>query len=370
MKQKNNKNITKITSGALALLLASGCLIGNSKADSEAVQGEGDQVQIGDKAEGKPDNFDNIGNSNDGKQDKPTEKTNDAEKPDTNKEDKTELDKQKNILKSSLEELPKFYAEDAGYKNEFKNKLKDTHAKYTDLLNGAPTIDQLKAAINDIHNLTTVEANNNLEANKQDEEVRDQEPDNKGNKTNPDGNTTTPDKGGNSDNNKETDNNNNGENSGSKPAETNNSNNNPSTDNNSGSDKANEPSVPGENDSDVSKEIKGKIAGEINKFKALLNNGSWTDESIKAAKAKISDLELVLMKSNLTEKDLTEVKVALNDIQINLLKKKEVVTVKRASNNVIKSNSGNVKTGVESLASVLITLSSSTLALFASKKRK
>lgn len=40
MKQNKNKNITKITSGALVLLLASGCYIGNSNAEGSRIEGE------------------------------------------------------------------------------------------------------------------------------------------------------------------------------------------------------------------------------------------------------------------------------------------------------------------------------------------
>lgn len=44
MRQNKNKKITKITSGALVLLLASGGLISNSLADGESLQAEGDSI--------------------------------------------------------------------------------------------------------------------------------------------------------------------------------------------------------------------------------------------------------------------------------------------------------------------------------------
>lgn len=371
MKQKNNKCVTKITSGALALLLASGCIIGNSKADV-TIQGEGkDNVQIGHKAQGQKDDFANVGNPNNND----TTQKDKGNKPNNDLQEKIKIEKIK-ILKSNLEELPNFYSAEAGYNETFKNKLKEKHTEYSNLLKNNPTTEQLTTAINDIHNLTTVEGEKNKI--QQDENVNDIP--NNGNQggTNT-GNTT-----------EKPDDKNQGEvNTGStaeKPADKNqgeantgNTTEKPSDKNqgqtnvgsNTETTNQNQPAIPSANDSKKSKEIKDKIAGEINKFKALLNDKIWTVESIEAAKSKINKLELLLNKNNLTEKDLSEAKATLNDIQINVLKKKAKTDIKKVTpKTVIKTKSNNVQTGVESLASVLLTLGSSSLALFASKKRK
>ena len=386
MKQKNNKCVTKITSSALALLLASGCIIGNSKADG-TIQGEGkNNVQIGREAQGQKDNFANVGNPN----------NNDTTQKDKGNKPNNDLQEKIKILESNLEELPNFYSAEAGYNETFKNKLKEKHTEYSNLLKNNPTTEQLTTAINDIHNLTTVEGEKNkIPKKQQDAHVNDIQ--NNGNQggTNT-GNTTekAADKNqgevntGNTTE-KPADKNQGEANTGNtteKPADKNqgeantgNTTEKPSDKNqgqtnvgsNTETTNQNQPAIPSANDSKKSKEIKDKIAGEINKFKALLNDKIWTVESIEAAKSKINKLELLLNKNNLTEKDLSEAKATLNDIQINVLKKKAKTDIKKVTpKTVIKTKSNNVQTGVESLASVLLTLGSSSLALFASKKRK
>lgn len=369
MKQKNNKCVTKITSGALALLLASGCIIGNSKADG-TIQGEGkDKVQIGHEAQGQKDNFANVGNPN----------NNDATQKYKGNKPNNNLKEKIKILESNLEELPNFYSAEAGYNETFKNKLKEKHTEYSNLLKNNPTTEQLTTAINDIHNLTTVEGEKNkISKKQQDAHVNDIQ--NNGNQggTNT-GNTTekTADKNQGEANTgsttEKTADKNQGEvntgNTTEKPSDKNQGQTNVGS--NTETTNQNQPAIPSANDSKKSKEIKDKIAGEINKFKALLNDKIWTVESIEAAKSKINKLELLLNKNNLTEKDLSEAKATLNDIQINVLKKKAKTDIKKVTpKTVIKTKSNNVQTGIESLASVLLTLGSSSLALFASKKRK
>lgn len=357
MKQKNNKCVTKITSGALALLLASGCIIGNSKADG-TIQGEGkDKVQIGREAQGQKDNFANVGDPNNND----TTQKYKGNKPNNDLQEKIKIEKIK-ILKSNLEELSNFYSAEAGYNETFKNKLKEKHTEYSNLLKKNPTTEQLTAAINDIHNLTTVEGEENKISQKQQDEHVNDIPNNGNQGETNTGNTTE----------EPTDKNQGEANTGStteKTADKNQGQTNVGS--NTETTNQNQPAIPSANDSKKSKEIKDKIAGEINKFKALLNDKIWTVESIEAAKSKINKLELLLNKNNLTEKDLSEAKATLNDIQINVLKKKAKTDIKKVTpKTVIKTKSNNVQTGVESLASVLLTLGSSSLALFASKKRK
>ena len=374
MKQQNNKCVTKITGGALALLLASGCIIGNSKADKESVQGEGSSVTVGGVSESQNSSLENVGKT------APT-----IAKEENKNKDKDTLQAKINLLKEKLSELTKIYATDAGYNDGFKTKAKDIHDAYSEALNNNPTIEQLDLAIPEVEKIISESKNNEipkkLPESPEDEQQNgakantDKPNDNKVNKNTPavsneksaenkdDKNVPAP--------------------SNEKPAENKDDKNVPAAPNKKPAENKddknvpapsnkNHPSVPGENDSSVSIHIKDKIAGEINKFKSLLNDGSWTEESIKLAKNKINKLELVLMSNNLTEKDLSEVKANLNDIQINILKKKAKPSdnKKIVNNTVIRTNSNNVQTGVESLSSVLITLSASSLALFTSKKRK
>ncbi|MDU6791649.1 MAG: hypothetical protein E6427_02925, partial [Anaerococcus sp.] len=216
--------------------------------------------------------------------------------------------------------------------------------------------DDLQAAIDNINSIIADE-NNNYEAKDTHEIVKDKEKIGTGNNSKPSENNTTTD-GKTSD----------GSTIGSNPGQTGTK---PSTETNSEIDKPKQPPVPGEKDNKKSVEIKDKIAGEINKFKALLKDGSWTEESLKLANAKIAELEKTLLKSDLTEKDLEDVKASLNDIQINVLKKTAPKAQRKATNNVvIRNNSNNVKTGVPSLGTVLTLLNFSTFALFKSKKRK
>lgn len=381
MKQNKNKNITKITSGALVLLLASGCLIGNSKADeTDKVVAEGRDIKIeGNTTEGTPANFDEIPDktaepTKENKDEKPAEPTkensenekkpaqpnqkeqNQPEVKNTNEEIENKKPTLEAEFETKLNELTKYFAKDAGFKDSFKKRAEEAHTKYSNLLNEAPTNDDLQAAIDNINSIIADE-NNNYEAKDTHEIVKDKEKIGTGNNSKPSENNTTTD-GKTSD----------GSTIGSNPGQTGTK---PSTETNSEIDKPKQPPVPGEKDNKKSVEIKDKIAGEINKFKALLKDGSWTEESLKLANAKIAELEKTLLKSDLTEKDLEDVKASLNDIQINVLKKTAPKAQRKATNNVvIRNNSNNVKTGVESLASVLVTLSSSSLALFASKKRK
>lgn len=379
MKQNKNKNITKITSGALVLLLASGCLIGNSKAEeAEKVGAEGKNVIIQNKqTESKPANLNDIGKEietdkpaeppKENKDEKPAEPTKensenekkpaqpDQKQPEINKTNE-DIENKKEALKTKLAELTKYFAEDAGFNDSFKKKAKDAHTEYSNLLNGTHTSEDLQAAINNINSIIA-DANNNLESKDTHEIVKDKQNIGNENNSNTAGNATTTDGEINP-----------GSTTGSKTGKTGTD---PSTNKNSGIDNSKQQPVPGEKDNKKSVEIKGKIAGEINKFKALLKDGSWTEESLKLANAKITELEKTLLKSDLTEKDLEDVKASLNDIQINVLKKTAPKVQRKATNNVvIRNNSNNVKTGVESLASVLVTLSSSSLAFFASKKRK
>lgn len=379
MKQQNNKCVTKITGGALALLLASGCIIGNSKADNkESVQGEGSSVTVGGVSESQNSSLEKVGKT------APT-----TVKEENKNKDKDTLQAKINLLKEKLSELTKIYATDAGYNDGFKTKAKDIHDAYSEALNNNPTIEQLDLAIPEVEKIISESKNNEmpkkLPESPEDEQKNgakantDKPNDNKVNKNTPAVSNEKPAE--NKDNKKVP------AASNEKPAENKDDKNVPaasnekpaeSKDNKNAQANSNEktnknhPSVPGENDSSVSIHIKDKIAGEINKFKSLLNDGSWTEESIKLAKNKINKLELVLMSNNLTEKDLSEVKANLNDIQINILKKKAKPSYNKkiVNNTVIRTNSNNVQTGVESLSSVLITLSASSLALFTSKKRK
>lgn len=131
----------------------------------------------------------------------------------------------------------------------------------------------------------------------------------------------------------------------------------------------------------------------------MLKDGSWTKESGKEAENIILKAEKALIKDNLTKKAYEKIAEDLDGIQINVLKKEsnsnkaykpsfeEVVVDKdKSSKNdnkkdqakkvVLKSapnkenKSTNVKTGVKSLSSVLIALSSAGAAFFASRKRK
>ncbi|MDY3005493.1 glucosaminidase domain-containing protein [Anaerococcus porci] len=134
---------------------------------------------------------------------------------------------------------------------------------------------------------------------------------------------------------------------------------------------------------------KDKLADEINKIKILLKDGSWTKESGQNAEKIIKEVEEALLKENLTSKEYDKLKDELNNIQINILKKandaddrymakdnKKVnkilikVDNKASEKTEIKKESTNVKTGVGSLSSILLTLITTGSVLFASKKRK
>ena len=147
------------------------------------------------------------------------------------------------------------------------------------------------------------------------------------------------------------------------------------------------------------KELKQKLIDKINNVKILLKDGSWTKESGKEAESIIINAENALIKDELTEEIYGKIAKGLDNIQINVLKKesksskaykptfeKVVVDEDKSSKNdnkkdqakkvVLKSapnkenKSTNVKTGVKSLSSVLIALSSAGAAFFASRKRK
>lgn len=149
------------------------------------------------------------------------------------------------------------------------------------------------------------------------------------------------------------------------------------------------------------KELKQNLIDKINKVKILLKDGTWTKESGKKAENIILKAENALIKDEFTKETYKEIANELDSIQINVLKKEtksnnaykpsfdqEVVDDKdktkdnkdnknvEAKKLVLKSapkkesESTNVKTGVKSLSSVLLTLSSAGAAFFASRKRK
>lgn len=149
------------------------------------------------------------------------------------------------------------------------------------------------------------------------------------------------------------------------------------------------------------KELKQKLIDKINNVKILLKDGSWTKESGKEAEKIILKAENALIKDDLNKESYEKIAKDLDNIQINVLKKEsksndsykpsfdqEISNDENDSNGnkndkkveakklVLKSapkketKSTNVKTGVKSLSSVLLTLSSAGAAFFASRKRK
>lgn len=133
---------------------------------------------------------------------------------------------------------------------------------------------------------------------------------------------------------------------------------------------------------------KDKLAGEINKIKILLKDGSWTKKSSDEAKKILNEIEKSLTKDKLTTKEYNKLVDDLNYIQINVLKEAKKVSkdankdentnarlVKKVKNTTdnkteVKNESTNVKTGVGSLSSILLTITGASSALFASRKRK
>ncbi|EGC84277.1 hypothetical protein [Anaerococcus hydrogenalis] len=350
MKQNKNKNITKITSGALVLLLASGCYIGNSNA--EGIKTDSPDMEVSDK-ESKPAKESTIGDAIK-KISETTEK----------KENKSQDEKENSVTPPTDEGSPaqpqdesKIAEESIGNDNS-NNK------------------DDVKPNNNRKENNKEISAENSesqtLTSDKKEEETKEAE--------------DTP-KTKDENKNKPADDNNVGKESEAKNTNTKEEKTESTIDSDSKQSKLESQTVPGQGDDQNSKKLKSEIAGEINNIKALVNDGTWSEESVKAAKAKITNLEAFLLKGDLKDKDLAEVKSALNDIQINVLKKKIVKETNVVKNDdkkvvsneksnklsqktVIKSNTDNVQTGVGSLSSVLLTLGSSSLALFAGKKRK
>lgn len=384
MKQNKNKNITKITSGALVLLLASGCYIGNSNADSEKNINEVKNAIV-DPSETKSEEHNSIAKAleNLGANNKGIENT-----QETNKSNSELNTSNKNIAEKQAEETTKVVPidspEDSNNKDEEKqNNInkgnnKENPAESAGSQSSQPdkkvenqkdtekTEDNSKSADNNQGNAVIKPSQSDKEEKKQKEtknENKDKATD-KNNEKKESEDTTTNSKKENTETDTET--------------------------NNSVQKNQNKPksqTVPGQGDDQSSKKLKSEIAGEINNIKALVNDGTWSEESVKAAKTKITNLEAFLLKGDLKDKDLAEVKSALNDIQINVLKKKIVKETNVVKNDdkkvvsneksnkpsqktVIKSNTDNVQTGVGSLSSVLLTLGSSSLALFAGKKRK
>lgn len=351
MKQNKNKNITKITSGALVLLLASGCYIGNSNA--EDINTEAPDMEVSDK-ESKPAKESTIGDAIK-KISETTEK----------KENKSQDEKENSVTPPTDEGLPaqpqdesKIAEESIG--NDNSNNKDDVKPNNN---NSKENNKEISAENSESQTPTS---------DKKEEETKEAED-----------NPKTKDEN----KNKPADDNNVGKESEAKNTNTKEEKTEATIDSDSKQSKLESQTVPGQGDDQNSKKLKSEIAGEINNIKALVNDGSWSEESVKAAKTKITNLEAFLLKGDLKDKDLAEVKSAINDIQINVLKKKVVketnveknddkkIVSNKESNKpsqktVIKSNTDNVQTGVGSLSSVLLTLGSSSLALFAGKKRK
>lgn len=354
MKQNKNKNITKITSGALVLLLASGCYIGNSNAESNATEYPNMEIA---KNESGSIKVDTIGDTL------------------KNKSDKTE--KIENISTSEEKNLVTQPRSDEGStaQPEDENIIDEESIGSNDSSNNKDDVNQNN---NKEDNKNTTTESSESQASKSDEKEEKKEEPNKGEDT-----PKTKDEN----KNKPADDNNVGKESEAKNTNTKEEKTEATIDSDSKQSKLESQTVPGQGDDQNSKKLKSEIAGEINNIKALVNDGTWSEESVKAAKTKITNLEAFLLKGDLKDKDLVEVKSALNDIQINVLKKKIVKETNVVKNDdkkvvsneksnkpsqktVIKSNTDNVQTGVGSLSSVLLTLGSSSLALFAGKKRK
>src|SRR5690625_1594728 len=150
MRQNKNKKITKITSGALVLLLASGGLISNSLADGESLQAEGDNIKVSPEIT----HSESIDGSLSDAVDKKAE---DVEKND-NKENKN---LNKISLGENLAKVKSFTDENAGYNQEFKQRANKAYNDYSYLLNAdANEKDIIKA--NDALLTIIQDASNNL----------------------------------------------------------------------------------------------------------------------------------------------------------------------------------------------------------------
>lgn len=371
MKQNKNKNITKITSGALVLLLASGCYIGNSNADSEKNINEVKNAIV-DPSETKSEEHNSITKALENLGANNTNNKGKENTPETNKSNSELNTSNKNIAEKQAEETTNVEPIDPHEDSNNKDEEKQNNINKGNNKENQPENSESQASKTDQKEEKQKEAektedNSKSEDNNQGNTVikpsqSDKEEDKQNEIKKPENNPKTKDE---------------------------NKNTNSQTNNTSKSiqNKTEVQTVPGQGDNQDSKKLKNEIAGEINGIKALVNDGTWSEESVKAAKAKITNLEAFLLKGDLKDKDLAEVKSALNDIQINVLKKKIVKETNIVKNDdkkvvsnekynklsqktVIKSNTDNVQTGVGSLSSVLLTLGSSSLALFASKKRK
>lgn len=358
MKQNKNKNITKITSGALVLLLASGCYIGNSNADSNS---EGSVIEDKDMKIS--------GTISESKKENTISGALYAVSKTTENNDVNTSENNENLGSSLSDEGS--VAELTGEKVEEKEDLNS--------VNSSNDSNQTNSSVKKEDENKDKAVNKPSQSDKEEKQKEVENVDNKSNKSEGENKDKPVDK-----NKVEEE----SENPNTNPKKENKVTN---TDSNNTSksiqNKTEVQTVPGQGDDQDSKKLKNKIAGEINGIKALVNDGTWSEESVKAAKAKITNLEAFLLKGDLKDKDLAEVKSALNDIQINVLKKKIVKETNVVKNDdkkvvsneksnklsqktVIKSNTDNVQTGVGSLSSVLLTLGSSSLALFAGKKRK
>lgn len=357
MKQNKNKNITKITSGALVLLLASGCYIGNSNAEGNIT--EAPDMSISDKESGST-KINNIADA-----------LNDKSKTTEKKESESSDEKQNSDSSSDEGSVAKPVDEEAKNVQPIVPDNSSNNKNNEEQNNINKDDNKENSAENAESQASKPDQTEEKQKETEKPEVNSKSGDENKDKAADKNKVEKESKGSNTNSKEEDKQTNTGKNSTSK----------------SNQNKKDVQTVPGQGDDQDSKKLKNVIAGEINNIKALVNDGTWSDESVKAAKAKITNLEAFLLKGDLKDKDLAEVKSAINDIQINVLKKKIVKETNVVKNDdkkvvsneksnklsqktVIKSNTDNVQTGVGSLSSVLLTLGSSSLALFAGKKRK
>ena len=164
MRQNKNKKITKITSGALVLLLASGGLISNSLADGESLQAEGDSIKVSPEVTHSESIEGNLSDAVDNK-------TEDVEKNDN----KVNKNINKVSFGENLAKVKSFTDENAGYNKEFKQRANKAYNDYSYLLNSDADESDIIKANDALLTIIQDESNNFASIEDTEEKVFDEE---------------------------------------------------------------------------------------------------------------------------------------------------------------------------------------------------
>ncbi|MDY3005494.1 hypothetical protein [Anaerococcus porci] len=170
MRQNKNKNITKITSGALVLLLASGGLVFNSQASGENVIAEGDNIIV-DNRETESTKVEDINSVLDN--------TGNIDKIKT--EEKKDNSKVNDLLKnfnSKISEVKAITDPEAGFNEEFKNRARALLNKYESSIGTNSSESEINAAIDELQLTISEEGSNFISIQDTKEKVVDEEENN------------------------------------------------------------------------------------------------------------------------------------------------------------------------------------------------